>query len=61
MTEHNIKFISRVVGVEKLKGKFKPYEARRQLMKEHEVFLCDDAIVGILPKLLGKIFFDAKK
>ncbi|EUC63366.1 ribosomal protein L5 [Rhizoctonia solani AG-3 Rhs1AP] len=57
----NVKFISRVVGVTKLKGKFKPFEARRQLMQDHGIFLVDERVVPIMPKLLGKIFFKAKK
>lgn len=56
-----VKFISRVVGVDKLKGKFKPFEARRQLMKEHDMFLCDERVVGMMPGLLGKIFYESKK
>lgn len=58
---HNIKFISRVVGLEKLKGKFKAYEARRMLLKENGLFLADDRIIPLLPKLLGSKWFDAKK
>ncbi|OCF38817.1 ribosome biogenesis protein UTP30 [Kwoniella heveanensis CBS 569] len=58
---HNIKFISRVVGLEKLKGKFKPYEARRELMRDHEIFLCDERVLPLMPGLLGKMFFDSKK
>ncbi|KAG5719246.1 putative ribosome biogenesis protein C8F11.04 [Termitomyces sp. T112] len=58
---HNIKFISRVVGIEKLKGKFKPFEARRILLKENGLFLADERIVPLLPKLLGAKWFEAKK
>ncbi|KAH8114552.1 ribosomal protein L1 [Phellopilus nigrolimitatus] len=61
LESHNIKFISRVVGITKLKGKFKPFEARRMLMKENGLFLADERVVPLLPGLLGKIFFDAKK
>ncbi|WVO15611.1 hypothetical protein L204_103271 [Cryptococcus depauperatus] len=61
IASHNIKFISRVVGVEKFKGKFKPYEARRELMRDHDVWLCDERVLPMMPKLLGKIFFEAKK
>ncbi|WWD08133.1 hypothetical protein V865_006244 [Kwoniella europaea PYCC6329] len=57
----NIKFISRVVGVEKLKGKFKPFEPRRELMRDHEIFLCDERVLPLMPGLLGKMFFEAKK
>jgi len=59
--EHNIKFVSRVVGVEKLRGKHAPYEARRRLCSEHDVFLCDERVMEMMPKLLGKTWFDAKK
>ena len=58
---HNIKFISRVVGLEKLKGKFKAFEARRMLLKENDLFLADDRIIPLLPKLLGSKWFEAKK
>lgn len=58
---HKIKFISRVVGLEKLKGKFRPYEARRLLMKENGLFLADKRVIPLLPKLLGVKWFEAKK
>ncbi|WVW78961.1 hypothetical protein I302_100924 [Kwoniella bestiolae CBS 10118] len=61
LSNKNIKFISRVVGVEKLKGKFKPFEPRRELMRDHEIFLCDERVLTLMPGLLGKMFFEAKK
>ncbi|KAJ7778407.1 ribosomal protein L1p/L10e family-domain-containing protein [Mycena metata] len=61
LAEHGVKFISRVVGIEKLKGKFKPYEARRMLLKENGMFLADERVVPLLPKLLGTKWFEAKK
>ena len=61
LEQAGVKFISRVVGVEKLKGKFKPFEARRALLRENELFLADDRVIPLLPRLLGKIFFTAKK
>lgn len=61
LAEQDIKFVSRVVGVKKLKGKFKPFEARRELAKEHELFLADERIMGLMPELLGNIFYKAKK
>ncbi|KAK0503680.1 ribosomal protein L1p/L10e family-domain-containing protein [Armillaria luteobubalina] len=57
----DIKFISRVVGISKLKGKFKPFEARRILLREHGLFLADDRVIPLLPKLLGEKWFNAKK
>ncbi|CCF53527.1 hypothetical protein NDA11_006583 [Ustilago hordei] len=61
LVQEKIKSISRVVGVAKLKGKFKPFDARRRLVEDHDVFLADDRIVPTLPNLCGKVFFDAKK
>lgn len=61
LEQHKIKFVGRVVGLEKLRGKFKPFEARRQLMNEHGLFLVDERVVPLLPKLLGTKFFKAKK
>ncbi|KAG1822666.1 ribosomal protein L1p/L10e family-domain-containing protein [Suillus subaureus] len=58
---HKIKFVSRVVGITKLKGKFKSYEARRMLLKENGMFLADERVIPLLPGLLGKKWFDAKK
>jgi len=59
--EHNIKFINRVVDTDKLKGKWKPFEARRNLARENDIWLADERVIPVLPKLLGKIFFQAKK
>lgn len=61
IVEEKLTQIKRVVGVTKLKGKFKPFEARRQLMNEHEIFLADDRIVNMLPKLLGKKWIESRK
>jgi len=58
---HGIKFISRVIGVTKLRGKFKPFEARRMLLKENDMFLADERVVPLLPALLGSKWFQAKK
>jgi ribosome biogenesis protein UTP30 len=49
--------IGRVIGVKKIKAKYSQYEAQRQLLAEHEIFLADDRIITQLPKLLGKTFF----
>ncbi|KAK5138474.1 hypothetical protein LTR08_000060 [Meristemomyces frigidus] len=51
------KRITRVVGLEKLKTKYKSFEARRQLIGEYDVFLADDRIITYLPNVLGKVFY----
>lgn len=52
--------ITRVVGVQKLKKKWGQYEAQRKLFAEHDIFLADDRVVTMLPKLLGKTFFKSQ-
>lgn len=51
------KNISRVIGLSKLKAKYKSYESRRQLYREHDVFFADDRVITYLPQLLGKVFY----
>jgi len=61
LEEAGVRFITRVVGIDKLKGKFKAFEARRALLRENALFLADERVIPLLPRLLGKIFFTAKK
>ena len=61
LEEKKIRFVSRVVGIEKLKGKFKGFEERRMLLKENDLFLADERVIPLLPGLLGKKWFEAKK
>ncbi|KAG8625637.1 hypothetical protein KVT40_006038 [Elsinoe batatas] len=49
--------IARVIGLTKLKSRYKSFESRRQLFSEYDVFLADDRVVTYLPKLLGKVFY----
>lgn len=51
------KRVGRVVGLNKLKAKYKSFESRRQLLGEYDVFLADDRIVTYLPQVLGKVFY----
>ena len=51
----------RVLGVSKLKARYKSFESRRQLLGEYDVFLADDRVVPLLPKLLGKIVYETPK
>lgn len=53
--------MTRVIGISKLRKKFKPYEAKRQLCNSFDIFMADARIVPLLPNLLGKHFFDRKK
>lgn len=53
--------LSRVVGVSKLSGKFKPFQARRQLRSGYDIFVAEDNIFDMLPVLLGKSFYQSPK
>ncbi|KAJ3092492.1 Ribosomal L1 domain-containing protein 1 [Quaeritorhiza haematococci] len=53
--------ISKVIGVSKLRTKYKPYETRRQLCSGYDLFLADDRVLPLLPPILGKVFFEKKK
>lgn len=61
LEKENIKFVGRVVGVSKLKGKFRGFEERRQLLAAHGLFLVDDRVAALMPKLLGSMWFKTKK
>jgi ribosome biogenesis protein UTP30 len=52
---------AKVIGVSKLKKKYHPYEAKRQLMASYKTFLADTRVLPILPPLLGKAFFAKKR
>ena len=56
-----IPVITKIMGADKLYKNFKPYEAKRKLCASYDIFLADCRVLGLLPKLLGKKFFDAKK
>jgi len=53
--------ITKVIGLTKLRKKWKTHEAKRKLCQSYDLFLCDDRILCLLPKLLGKNFFEKKK
>lgn len=50
-----------MIPVAKLKTKYKTFEAKRQLSASYDVFLTDKRIYQMLPRLLGKKFFEKKK
>ena len=46
--------VKKVIGISKPKANYESHEAKRNLCSEYDVFLADDRILSILPKLLGK-------
>mmetsp|Transcript_36439 Transcript_36439/g.102932 ORF Transcript_36439/g.102932 Transcript_36439/m.102932 type:complete len:267 (-) Transcript_36439:450-1250(-) len=53
--------VKKVLGVSKLKAKYEAHEAKRALCNDFDLFLADDRILPLLPKLIGKTFFKKKK
>lgn len=58
--ERQITPISKVIGLTKLKAKYRPFEAKRLLAKSYQIFLADKAIWHLLPPVLGKEFIRLK-
>eukprot|EP00039_Didymoeca_costata_P017912 m.331339 g.331339 ORF g.331339 m.331339 type:complete len:275 (-) comp16707_c0_seq1:89-913(-) len=50
-----------VLGVSKVKSDFKLYEQKRQLCNSYDAFFADERVIPILPRLLGKKFYQTKK
>lgn len=48
-----------MLGLSKLKARYKSFESRRQLLAEHDIFLADTRIITFLPNILGKTFYKA--
>jgi ribosome biogenesis protein UTP30 len=44
-----VQTVSKVIGVEKLRKKYKQYEAKRLLCSSYDVFLADERCVVLLP------------
>ncbi|KAJ2844145.1 proteasome-interacting protein cic1, partial [Coemansia erecta] len=61
LDELNFPQIQQVISVDKLSKEYKPYEAKRQLMSTHDLFLADHRVLHALPKHLGVKFFKTKK
>ncbi|KAF1996649.1 ribosomal protein L1 [Amniculicola lignicola CBS 123094] len=49
--------IGRVIGLDKLKKKYKTFETKRQILAEYDIFMADDRVISVLPGILGKTFY----
>ena len=50
-----------VLGISKLRNNYKAHEQKRKLCDSYDLFLADNRVIPILPKLIGKTFFSKKK
>ncbi|KAH7385530.1 ribosomal protein L1p/L10e family-domain-containing protein [Phaeosphaeria sp. MPI-PUGE-AT-0046c] len=52
--------VVRVLGVEKLKKRYKSFEQKRSLLAEFDIFMVDDRVIKIVAEFLGKTFYQSK-
>jgi ribosome biogenesis protein UTP30 len=52
--------VVRVLGVDKLKKRYKSFEQKRALLAEFDVFMVDDRVIKIVAEFLGKTFYQSK-
>lgn len=61
LQERGVKSISEIIPYKVLKTEYKPYEAKRRLLGNFDLFISDDRIRRLLPTHLGKHFYKSKK
>uniref|UniRef100_A0A0L0P7N2 Ribosomal protein L1 n=1 Tax=Candidozyma auris TaxID=498019 RepID=A0A0L0P7N2_CANAR len=59
--EAKIPTLSKIITLNQLKTIYHPFEKRRELYKEYDLFVADDAILSSLPNVLGKTMYDNQK
>lgn len=53
--------LPQIIPYKVLKTEYKPYEAKRRLLGNFDLFLSDDRVRRLLPSHLGKEFYQRKK
>ncbi|XP_023251261.1 ribosomal L1 domain-containing protein 1 isoform X1 [Seriola lalandi dorsalis] len=61
LEEKGVKNISEIIPYKVLRTEYKPYEAKRRLLGNFDLFLSDDRVRRLLPSHLGKHFYERKK
>uniref|UniRef100_A0A3P8YTP1 Ribosomal L1 domain containing 1 n=1 Tax=Esox lucius TaxID=8010 RepID=A0A3P8YTP1_ESOLU len=61
LAEKGVKNITEVIPYKTLKTEYKPFEAKRRLLGNFDMFLSDDRIRRLLPSHIGKHFYERKK
>ncbi|KAK6458312.1 protease substrate recruitment factor [Scheffersomyces xylosifermentans] len=57
LENENLPTITQILPLKTLKNEYKNFEKRRQLQSEYDLFIVDDALLNLMPTLLGKIFY----
>ncbi|EMR11512.1 hypothetical protein PNEG_00525 [Pneumocystis murina B123] len=55
------KRVTKVIGISKLRKKFRSYQQKRELRDSYDFFVADSRVISLLPKLLGKAFYEKKR
>jgi len=53
--------VDKVLGLSKLRKRYKQYDDKRQLCSQYDIFLADEAVTPMLPPLTGKPFYASKR
>lgn len=61
LATHGSGGVTRVLGVEKLRKRYRTHEGRRELLNMYDTFLVDHRVAPMMPCLLGNAFVKAKK
>ncbi|XP_071398906.1 ribosomal L1 domain-containing protein 1 [Centroberyx affinis] len=61
LEEKGVRNITEIIPYKVLRTEYKPYEAKRRLLGNFDMFLSDDRIRRLLPSHLGKHFYERKK
>lgn len=55
----NLPTVSQIIPLKVLKSDYKNFEKRRQLYSQYDIFIVDDALINLMPTVLGKVFYDS--
>jgi ribosome biogenesis protein UTP30 len=61
LTSTPVPGLTKVIGLSKLRKNYGQFVERRKLCGSYDLFLCDDRIIPLMPKALGKDFYTRKK
>ncbi|XP_041086104.1 ribosomal L1 domain-containing protein 1 isoform X2 [Polyodon spathula] len=61
LAEHGVNSVTQVIPYQALKKKYKPFEVKRKLLENFDLFLADVRIRRLLPSQIGKHFYRSKK
>eukprot|EP00939_MAST-03C_sp_MAST-3C-sp1_P001436 g1436.t1 len=61
LEERPVACVKKVLSLKKLRSDYKDFEAKRKLCSSYDMFLCQDSILPMMPKAIGKKFFVKKK